>query len=229
MSRPLSKNGKQIMYDGFVFTRDNKTGYYLSAKSIYNNKRMMLHRYIWIKFKGEIPSECSVHHIDENKENNDISNFKLMSNSKHAILHSNEKVEKNYDEIRERFLKATQEKAKEWHKSKEGHEWHKIHAENSLVKAWEKTETCICNVCGKEYKTTKGNKVKSKYCSNKCLSKARRDSGIDDEVRNCVICNKEFKTNKYGDIQTCGRKCGGILISINRGDDVHKFYKNKIN
>jgi len=229
MSRPLSKDGKQTIYDGFVFTRDKKTGYYLSAKSIYNNKRIMLHRYVWIKFNGEIPDGYSVHHVDENKENNDISNFKLMSNSKHAVLHSNEKVENNYEEIRERFLNSTQEKAKEWHKSKEGHEWHKAHVEGSLSKVWEKTETCICTVCGKEYKTTKDFKDKSKYCSKKCQSKARRDSGIDNEVRNCVICNKEFKTNKYGDIQTCCRKCGGILISINRGDGVHKLYKDKIN
>lgn len=228
MSRPLSKDGKQVVYDGFVFTRDKKTGYYLSAKPLCNNKRIMLHRYVWIKFNCEIPDEYSIHHIDENKENNDISNLKLMSTSKHATFHSNEKVENNYEQIRERFLNATQEKAKEWHKSEEGHEWHKAHVENSLAKTWERNDENICLVCGEVYKVSPYIKKRSKFCSNKCYAKHRRDSGIDDEIRNCVICNKEFKTNKYEDNQTCCRKCAGILTSISRGDGIHRLYKDKI-
>jgi hypothetical protein len=75
-SRKCSPDNKQIEYDGYIFTRDKKSGYYLSAKPIHNDKRIMLHRYVWIKYNGEIPKGYSVHHIDENKENNDIMNLK---------------------------------------------------------------------------------------------------------------------------------------------------------
>ena len=71
----------------------------------------MLHRYVWIKHNGDIPEGYSVHHIDENKENNNISNLRLMTNGSHTTLHTLERLENNYEEIRERFIILTQEKS----------------------------------------------------------------------------------------------------------------------
>lgn len=34
-----------------------------------NGKNQHIHRLQWIKYYGEIPSDCVVHHIDENKMN----------------------------------------------------------------------------------------------------------------------------------------------------------------
>ena len=38
-----------------------------------------IHRVIWITVKGEIPKGMQVNHIDENKENNSISNLNIMT------------------------------------------------------------------------------------------------------------------------------------------------------
>ena len=211
---PKIKNlkSKQIEYDGYKFTRDKKTGYYLSARPIYNGKRIMLHRYVWIKHNGDIPEGYSVHHIDENKENNNISNLRLMTNGSHTTLHTLERLENNYEEIRERFIILTQEKAKEWHKSEEGLEWHRQHVKNSLAKTFVKNDTAICIECGKEYKISSSLLYKAKFCSGKCAAKARRHSHLDDIEKECIICGKKFISHKYNYVKTCCKECKVILF-----------------
>jgi hypothetical protein len=60
------------------------------------NKQMMKNgiskpesHWVWFEHHGYFPrkDEC-IHHIDFNKNNNDISNLELMSNSKHAKFHN---------------------------------------------------------------------------------------------------------------------------------------------
>lgn len=46
------------------------------------------HRYIWEKANGPIPDGYEVHHKDEDKTNNDISNLECIPISKHRSLHS---------------------------------------------------------------------------------------------------------------------------------------------
>lgn len=198
------KKMKHIFYNGYTFTKDRR-GYYLSTKPI-DGKRRLLHRYVWFTHNGEIPKGFNVHHKDEDKRNNDISNLELMTKSDHSKYHSNKMVQDNPEEVRQRFLKATQEKAKEWHRSKEGIEWHKTHAIKSLGKTFRKTEKTSCIICGKEYMTTKYYKDKTKFCSKKCKAKYRRDMKLDHIIKECVICGKEFSSNKYDKVKTCGKK-----------------------
>lgn len=51
-------------------------------------KEILAHRMIWEKYHGAIPRGYLVHHRDENKLNNDISNLELQKNrSVHMKLH----------------------------------------------------------------------------------------------------------------------------------------------
>ena len=103
-------------------------------------------------------------------------------------------------EGRKNFAKAV-EAAKDWHKSKEGKEWHSKHA----METFSGKRTLICEMCGKEYETQyHGN---NKFCSNACRSKWRRKSGLDNVTRVCVICGKEFLTNKFKKVRYCSRSC----------------------
>ncbi len=56
-----------------------------------NGKKVLEHRLVWIINNGlsEIPDKMVIHHIDENKLNNDINNLCLLSNSDHSKLHWN--------------------------------------------------------------------------------------------------------------------------------------------
>ena len=72
---------------GYSFRKDRKTGYYLSSKKI-DGKRKRLHVFVWEAANGEVPSGYEVHHIDQNKDNNDINNLVLLSVAEHRKLHA---------------------------------------------------------------------------------------------------------------------------------------------
>jgi hypothetical protein len=203
---------KIIELDGLRFVRDDKTGYYLSNKTL-KGKRCRIHRYIWEKYNGEIPKGYHVHHKDLNKSNNDISNLELVLFKNHLSLHGRERVEKDvewFDNFRELGIEA----AKEWHKSKEGREWHKDHYEQCKDK-FHKKEEYICLYCGNKFETQKGN---NKFCANKCKSAYRRREGLDDEVRICANCNKKFYVNKYRPAKCCSKSCSNEFRKNNKGD-----------
>lgn len=192
--------GTNLAYcNGYKFRKDKKTGYWLCTTL---GKR--LHRYVYEQYYGEIPKGYQVHHIDENKDNNDISNLKLMTISEHMKLHM---AKRDKNKLRENLNKNARPKAIEWHKSKEGREWHKEQYSKYADK-FHKKYNYTCKQCGKRFETIN---INSKFCSNKCKSKWRRDNHIDDEERICVICGKIFKTNKYEKTITCSRKCASEL------------------
>lgn len=200
-------NYEYASFDGHMFKRDNKTGYFLSAKEI-NGRRKRLHIYIWEYYNGDVPKGYHVHHIDHDKNNNEIDNLMLITAKEHASLHGNSWSE----ERRDKQLKILREKAipeaVKWHKSEESTEWHKKHYEATKEKLHEKSEF-VCDNCGKKFVAEVTGK--NRFCSNKCKSMYRRKSGVDNETRKCICCGKEFTTNKYSKARTCSRKCAYSL------------------
>lgn len=201
-----SDNYKYAYVDNYKFTKDEKTGYFLSSKKI-GTSRKRLHVYMWEKFNGEIPKGNHVHHKDENKNNNEIDNLELLDKCLHSKLHG-----KDIRSDKERMAKTTKAllefaipKASEWHKSEEGREWHKKHYLDTKDKL-HKEKIFKCKMCGIEYKS-----IRSGFCSNKCKSAYRRKIGIDNKTRICSVCGKEFICNKYSKVKTCSNKCRGVL------------------
>lgn len=185
-------------FKGLKFTRDDKTGYYLNSTI-----KERMHRYVWRYYNGPIPKGYHIHHIDHDKSNNTIENLQLITIKKYTTMHSEEHVKSNYEAMCNNLIKNAVPKSKEWHKSEEGHEWHKKHYEEMKDKLYVKvTKKCKC--CGKEYETYKG---RNYFCSNACKSKWRRKSGIDNEKRLCEVCGKEYTVNKYSKTRTCSRSC----------------------
>lgn len=191
------ENTKFAYFNGYKFTKDDKTGYYLS--SIINGKRYRLHRYIWEYYKGEIPKGYHIHHKDHNKDNNELSNLELLTKEEHIKRHKEEMSKELIEKYIDNLNKYARPKAIEWHKSEEGKKWHKKQYGVSLGNR--KKEIFICEYCGKEYETYK--QKENKFCSQKCKSAYRRESGLDDIERICIKCNKPFKTNKYGTTKYC--------------------------
>ena len=72
-----------ITYDGMKFTHMT-SGYYRSTLG----DRELLHRYKYIKEIGNIPDEWDVHHMDQNRENNNIDNLVALPKDEHAYLFS---------------------------------------------------------------------------------------------------------------------------------------------
>lgn len=196
--------------DGHKFIKDHKSGYWQCNEFISTEgKPKRLHRYIWEKYNGKIPKGCQVHHIDRNKDNNDISNLKLMSEYDHLALHGKRKFLNK--EWAKEFEHEGVLSSKKWHASKEGHEWHKKHWKKMKDSLY-KTMTFTCANCGKNFE----GHYHSKFCSNKCKSAYRRKHHLDDVERTCVVCGKKFKINKYSKTKTCSRSCASKLSNKNR-------------
>lgn len=74
---------KLQMYDGKKFTLRN-SGYY----SLTTNDRKLMHRYVWEKEVGPIPDGYDIHHLDEDKENNKLSNLECLPKPEHTRKYS---------------------------------------------------------------------------------------------------------------------------------------------
>lgn len=190
------ENGYAIV-DGYKFRKDTKSGYYLSGSI--GGRRIRLHRYIWEKINGNIPKGYDIHHIDHNKDNNDISNLELISSYRHKKVHGEELSEETREWYRKNLNEKARPKAIEWHKSEDAKEFHIRQYKISLgaMKPIEK----ICEYCGKKYKTK--NYSTGKFCSNKCKSAYRRRIGVDNETRRCILCGNEYECNKYSKKEKC--------------------------
>ncbi len=215
-----AENNDVAFIDGYKFRRDKKTGYYLSSTKI-DGGRKRLHVYVWEKENGKVPNGYHVHHINENKYDNEISNLKLLTTKEHLSLHAKEQMEiVGKDEFNKR-LDYARTKASEWHASEKGRKWHKkqYKATKALL---HKERTLLCEQCGKTYKTVAGGH--SRFCSNNCKTKWRKQTGLDDEIRKCEYCGKEFKINKYAKKKYCSYKCG--FAAVPRGGDTSKNKKH---
>ena len=186
---------KYITFNGIKFCRDNKTGYYLNS-----TMRKRLHRYVWEYYKGEIPKRYHVHHRDGNKNNNDISNLELLTPGEHLFFHGKE--EKNIKKMQERVQPIGTTRAIEWHRTPEGKKWHEEHYLNNKDRLHKKINK-KCEHCGGTFKGLK----RSRFCSNKCKSRWRRESGLDDVKRTCANCGENFTINKYSKNKYCSKAC----------------------
>ena len=197
-------------FNGVKFTKQ-KTGYYTVK---INGKTMLLHRYIWEYYNGIIPDGYVVHHKDEDKENNDISNLECLPNEKHSTYHGTHKSPERLKRDSENLVEA-RKKAAEWHRSEAGRECSRRTAKRLIEQGkWNPTTLYTCENCGKQFIGVK-RKAKHKFCSGACEQYFRRHNGLNDEKRVCVICGKEFITDRYGKAKTCSRSCGMKLAHIN--------------
>lgn len=192
-------DGRHAYVDGFKFLKDKKTGYYLSTSKI-GNVRPRLHVYMWQKYNGDIPKGYEVNHIDENKDNNEISNLMLMSKHDHLKWHYEHDKERLIPIWRGNLDKA-RIKASEWHKSEEGRkQTAKIKKGKKIPKKYVKR----CSVCGKVYRAAF---ARSKFCSPNCQTKGRKMSGKDNVKSQCEFCGKDIWSSKYQKKKCCSKKC----------------------
>ena len=169
----------------------------------FQHRGKRLHIAVWKYHNGEIPKRYNVHHIDEDRTNNQIENLCLMPAEMHTSFHQREEKRREYQK---RHIKDMQELAKEWHKSEDGR---KVHSENAK-KQWEDAEPIkyICTECGKEFESRHHyGPEENRFCSQNCRTAYRRHNRTDDVDRVCAYCGKTFRVNKYSKSECCSREC----------------------
>ena len=187
------------VFNGLRFRRDKKSGYYLNSTIC---KR--IHVYVWEYYNGKVPKGYEVHHIDGDKNNNNIENLMILTKSDHLKIHASQMDADKINKLRKNLSVFARPKAVEWHKSDEGRKWHKQHIEKQREKEAFQKEV-FCNNCGTLF-LTKSVKPNN-FCCNACKSAFRRKNGADLIERKCAICGNVFLTNKYKQTKTCSNKC----------------------
>lgn len=202
MEVTYSADGKTAFYCGYKFRKDPKTGYYLCSQKTDNGNRERLHNFVWRKAHGDIPKGYHIHHIDRNKNNNTLSNLIMLSQSEHGKVHKELLTEAEKELNKERLIQYALPKAREWHSTELGKQFHSEHAKST----WENRQNIKykCTYCGCDFFTKNIYSPKANhFCSNKCKASHRRKSGVDDIEMQCQKCGNTFKANKYAKPKYC--------------------------
>lgn len=190
-------------FNGIRFYQTTESDYFRHSV---NGTTILMHRYVWEFYNCKIPKGYHVHHIDGNKANNDISNLQLLKGTEHHTLHGKLLTEEERAWKRQNLIEKAVPKAKEWHQSEEGKEWHKQQYIKTADVLHQKSEK-ICKCCGKSFLGG----YTAKFCCNACKSQFVRNTNKNKEERECVICGKMFLTDKYRNAKCCSPRCRAIM------------------
>lgn len=180
----------------------NGERFYLCS-TYFQRQGKRLHVAVWEYHNGKVLKGYHVHHIDEDRTNNQIENLCLMPAGMHASFHNSAEKRGDYQQ---KHIKDMQTLAAEWHGSDAGRQWHSEHAKQT----WENAMPIkyICTECGKEFETRNHyGPEENHFCSNNCKAAYRRHSGADDVDRVCAYCGKIFRVNRYSKTKCCSRDC----------------------
>lgn len=197
---------KAIIVDGLRFILDERTHYYLS-NGPRHKRRIRLHRYLWEREHGKISKGYVIHHIDHNRLNNELSNLALLTVHEHRMIHSKELTADQRERLRKNMILKAMPAAIKWHKSAEGHQWHKRHA--ACLEKTRERHIGKCENCGREFDKIR----RQRFCSNACKSAWRRKLGLDLIEKRCPVCGRGFKTSRFSPSGTCGRSCANRMRS----------------
>lgn len=144
-----------------------------------------LHRDVWEYNNGDIPEGHHIHHVDEDFNNNDVSNLECLPSAEHFALHSEARAELGRSSKSLDHLGRIREKAAEWHRSEEGRQWHREVSAKAFAPGGEAYQarqrqiaeqkanpvTRVCTECGEEFPSPTG---RATICSQTCASKKSR-------------------------------------------------------
>lgn len=197
-------NVETTEYKGRVFRRypdAKRRSDRVYFKCTIKHKPTFLHRLVYEDNFGKIPKGMHVHHKDGNEGNNSPDNLELLTPKQHINEHMDDE---RAEWCKSNLDKNARPKASEWHKDPQNREHHARIGAMAYQSFLPEDKACLqCNTIFTPKKI--GNQ--DKFCSNKCKSAARRQSGIDNIKKHCEHCGAEFISDKYAKVRFCSRTC----------------------
>ena len=154
-----SEDGRVAYFNDLRFLKEEDRGYYKCSKLL-DGHRKRLHVVVWEHFNGPKPEGYDIHHIDGDKDNNEIDNLFCITSSEHRRYHYLHMTE----EHRQKLIDNNS-----WQYTEEGRAWH---AEVRSA-AWEKVEAKeqVCSHCGKTFLSRRSYaEGANRFCGTKCCS-----------------------------------------------------------
>ncbi len=151
-----------VIYAGRKFHLQSSGFYYQDGSR--DHPERLLHRRMWYDARGPIPPDHEIHHKNGDWTDTRIKNLAMVPSSKHRAFHAKKRLrDPKYLKTRLAQLEVARGLAPAWHRSKEGHEWHKKHGQAS----WKKRKPMDkkCSVCGKPFTAFW---ERAKFCGRKC-------------------------------------------------------------
>ena len=202
-------------FNGISF-RKRKDGHY-------GTPMLFIYRAVYMYYYGEIPKGTIIHHIDNNKSNNNIDNLKIMTPAAHRHLHGGNGRTPNTKQVvnKTEYVKKCAWCGKEFKTFVKKTKCCSSQCGQRLFyfkKTGKKTPYIKkCPICGKEFTVTREYHTK-KTCSPECAKKAnliRKPRKLLPKkiiTKICPVCGKTFYlTSKHKNTKTCSRKCGQQL------------------
>ena len=176
----------EISYNGKRYTRFG---------NYFRSSRKFLHRAIWEDSNGAIPDGYHIHHIDGDRENNDLSNLEAKDGRAHISEHQRGHTRRPNAAIAAQAI---------WRSTAEGKEFLRqsgLRNQHFMRKDAE----FVCDCCKKSFVARANGE--NRFCSNACKSKQRRKDGTDLIDASCKFCGNGFRTNKFKPSANCGKRC----------------------
>lgn len=146
------------------FHKDCVTGYWVN-----NTYNLRLHREklrLELGLTKEQMKNYDVHHIDRNRDNNDISNLQLINKIQHVTMHAKE-------QLHTKIVKICEQCGEEYKSSSNVAHKQRFCSEKCKMK-WRRAngldrEERVCIYCGKTFTCNKT--LSTKFCSKHCAGK----------------------------------------------------------
>jgi hypothetical protein len=148
---------EKAVIDGIEYYWDGR--YYARHKGLSSPVRA--HREVWAKAFGPIPDGYHIHHLDENRKNNALTNLLVVKASEHLKGHMAQEYRK---EQARQSIKIAAEAAKVWHRSEDGKHWHRKHFYDIMKQIGDK----VCDECGTGFTPTN---FRQRFCCERCSSR----------------------------------------------------------
>lgn len=175
--------------------------YHKKGEKYYVSADKALHRVVWAYYYGKIPKGYDIHHRDLDKDNNDISNLQMLTNSEHRKLHNSMSPLKEYAcEVCGKIFYSANTRKRARFCSKKCMAVSYVYPEDSF-------ELRQCAVCGKSFRALKnGNQ---RFCSRSCSAKNSAQAVKKYPLeKTCPICGKKFFVTAENSLKVyCSLSC----------------------
>ena len=180
----------QVNKYGYTWTK-KENGYYQSTSNFPDGTRHWLHQEVYSREVGELKAGHHIHHLDEDKDNNEACNLEQLLGAEHVKLHmqSPELLQKLSEELTSRnaemqLLAIAAKNGEYIGKSK-------------LRQLQKGNKHRDCGFCGTQFTLKATDRNDTKYCCNLCAQRASKTARdpffkvLANEL-NCVVCNATF-------------------------------------